>query len=761
MFELRTLWLPCLAWLMPWSMSVHALEGMWRPQSATSIAAQASALDLPIDTKLLANPESAPLGAIVNFGTCTGTLVSPDGLILTNQHCLLGSLQVASTNDRNLVQDGFLARTRAEEIPIDPNLRATLLLDRIDATRGILRGAQRAKGRRRFEQVDRIGKSMVDHCERDPDLRCDLSVFDGGGRFELLRQFELRDIRLVWVPPADAANFGGEFDNWMWPRHAADVALVRAYVAPDGRAETHDAGNVPYRSRQWLRTSARGIVDGESIWLAGFPSRTSRNRTASELANVIEWQYPRSIRAMNEVMDVIDAAAKETPGIGLKYSAMHQSIANYEKNFRGQLAGFIERDSLRLKQEEEARFRAWITGDGERERRYGEDVAALDAHLARWRARRERDFVHSTVLVSGGAVAQGLGLARDLYRLSLARERPDHRRDSGFQERDEFKFAARVQAFDKRFDLEVDQRLFEVWLARYLALPQDDRIPEFERWLGNASDHPEATVETFRDRIDALFRDTRVTERSTRERWLSATSDDLIDDDDPMMQLAVALFPALQRFEIEFKHWNGDDARYRSAYLGAYKAFRKAEGRPYYPDANGSLRVTLGRIMGQPAVPATDLPWLTTMDGLLAKRTGESPFAYPDNMLALARARGFGAYGLPGTPSRLPINFLSDLDIAGGNSGSPTINARGELVGVAFDTTWETVPSNWVFDADRARTIHVDARYWLWLLDHVFRADALLREMGITPTSGKGPVETEATARESPLPEPESDDDSL
>lgn len=709
-----------------------ALEGLWLPQSTPAIDAQAKSVGLDLDAAALADPAAAPLGAIVGFGTCTGALVSPDGLILTNQHCLLASLQLASTPERNLVQDGFLAQTRADELPIDPNLRGTLLLDRIDATRGILRGAQRSKGRRRFEQVDRIGKRMVDHCERDPNLRCELSMLDGGGSFELMRQFELRDIRLVWVPPADAANFGGEFDNWMWPRHAADVALVRAWVAPDGSSRSFDAANVPYKARHWFRTATSGVQDGEPVWLAGFPSRTNRNRTAAELANVIEWQYPRSIRAMNEVLAVIEAEAAARPEVGLKYAAIEQSLANYEKNFRGQLEGFAERDSLRIKQDEEARFRAWLAADRARERRYGKDVAALDDHLARWRARRERDFVHGTILVSGGAVAQGLGLARDLLRLSVARERPDHRRDQGFQERDEFRFAARVAAFDKRYDPIVDRRLFEVWLSRYLALPQDDRIPEFERWLGARADDPSATVADFREKVDTLYGDTRVHERATRDRWLTAPPWDLTEEQDPMMQLAITLFPALQRHELAFRQWNGDDARYRSAYLQAWAAFRAAGGQPYYPDANGSLRVTIGRVAGH----AADGSWQTTMAGLLAKRTGTTPYEFPDDLLASAEAGQFGRWRLAGDGNDLSVNFLTDLDIAGGNSGSPTINGRGELVGVAFDTTWETVPSNWVFDAARTRTIHVDARYWLWLLDMAPGAAPLLREMGIENAPG-------------------------
>ncbi|MBK8285621.1 MAG: S46 family peptidase [Ahniella sp.] len=727
----RLLLLICLSWLALWPACARALEGLWPPYATEALTAQAKQVGLQIDVPALADPDGAPLGAVVSFGSCTGVLVSPDGLILTNQHCLLGSLQLASSQERQILRDGFLAGTRADELAFDPNLRVYLLADRLDATRGILRGGQRARGRRRFETVNRISKRMIDHCERDPDLRCELSVLNGGREFELLRQRELRDVRLVYVPPMEVANFGGEFDNWMWPRHAADVALVRVWVAPDGSSRTFDADNVPYRSRHWLRTSTAGVELGEPVWLAGFPSRTNRNRTAAELQNVIEWQYPRSIKAMNEVMAVIEAAGEADPKVAMKYAAMLQSIANYEKNFRGQLEGFSARDSLKVKQADEARFKAWLHGTRERERRYAKDVAALDAHLERWRAQRERDFVHGTVLVSGGAVAQGLGLARDLYRLNLARSRPEHRRDAGFQPRDEYRFVARVQSFDRRFDPSVDRQLFEVWLARYLLLPEDQRIPEFEEWLGAKTFRPDTQVADYRDRVDDLFNGTRVAELDTRERWLAAFPGTLDQDPDPMMQLAVKLFPALQRMELEFKRWNGDDARFRSGYLDAYEAFRKSDQRPFYPDANGGLRVTLGTVQAPGGIQGSHL---TTMSSLMAKVSGEPPFVFPDPLLRMARQRQFGRYALPGSEPDLPINFLSDLDIAGGNSGSPTLNADGELVGLAFDTTWETVPSNWVFDAERARTIHVDARYWLWLLDEVSNAQSLLKEMGVMRT---------------------------
>lgn len=716
---------------------VWALEGMWPPDSGAALHTEASALGLSWPDSGDLQPDQPPLSAVVSLGTCTGVLVSPDGLILTNQHCLMASLQVGSETGTDLLKDGYLARKRSDELALDPNLRIYLLNDQIDATRGVLRGAVRSRGRTRYERVDRVSKRMVDHCERQPDLRCELLVSDGGGRFELVRQIELRDIRLVYAPPANVANFGGEFDNWMWPRHAADVALIRAYVAPDGSSREYAADNVPYRSRHWLRTSRAGYQPGDPVWLAGFPVRTHRNRTAAELANVIEWQYPRSIQAMNEVMAAINLEGKRRPEVMQKYGAILQSLSNYEKNFRGQLSGFAARRAIDIKRREETKFRDWLKADSERAERYWSDVEALDDHLARWQSQRERDFVYTSVLSGGGAVAQALGLARDLYRWSLASQKPAYQRDFGYQRRDAYKFAARVESFDKRFDLRLDQRLFEIWLSRYLALPGAQRIPELDRWLGVPAKADNVALADVQARIDALFRGTGVGDLAVRRQWLHASPTSLERSKDPMMQLAITLYPAIRRFEKEFKVWNGDDARFRAGYLDAYQAYRDSLGHPYYPDANGSLRLTLGSVRGD--LPG-DLPvsrYQTSMAGLLAKVREERDFQYPEPMLSLARRGAFGEYADPKLGGDLPVNFLTDLDITGGNSGSPTINAEGELIGLAFDTTWDSVPSNWVYDSERTRTIHVDARYWLWLLDDVLHADALLVEMGVPPKASR------------------------
>lgn len=712
----------------------RALEGMWPPEAVGVAVTEAASLDLLWPDQGF-EPNAAPLSAVVSLGTCTGVLVSPDGLIMTNQHCLLPSLQVGSNEETDLLRDGFLARDRKDERAIDPNLRVYLVQEQIDVTRPVLRGSVRSKGRTRYERVDRVSKGMVEHCERFGDRRCDLLVSNGGGEFQLVRQLELRDLRLVYAPPTAAANFGGEFDNWMWPRHAADIALLRAYVAPDGSSSEYAEDNVPYRSRHWLPTSRAGFRPGDPVWLAGFPSRTHRNRTAAELANVIEWQYPRSIQAMNEVMAAINLEGKRRPEVMQKYGAILQSLANYEKNFRGQLSGFAKRDALDLKRIDERSFRDWLKADSERAERYWSDVQALDAHLARWQSQRERDFVYTSVLSGGGAVAQGLGLARDLYRWSVASQKPAYQRDFGYQRRDAYRFRARVENFDKRFDLTLDQRLFEIWLTRYLALPANQRIAELDRWLGLPAKAERPTLAAVQARIDALFRGTRVGELHTREQWLHASPTSLERSKDPMMQLAITLYPAIRRFEKEYKEWQGDDARYRAGYLNALRAYRDTQGRPYYPDANGGLRLTFGSIRGDLPGDLAQSRYRTSMSELLAKVSESPDFRYPEPMLGLAQRGQFGRYGEPALGGDLAVNFLSDLDITGGNSGSPTINAKGELIGLAFDTTWDSVPSNWVFDPERTRTIHVDARYWLWLLDEVMHADALLVEMGLTPVA--------------------------
>ncbi len=705
--------------------SVSADEGMWPPSQLPSIEAKLKARGLELDAKDLSSLTEYPLNAIVGLGFCTGSFLSPEGLVVTNHHCGFGIVQFNSTKEKNLMADGFLANDFTAELPADPNQRLYVTEAISDVTERLTRGLDGVGGLKRFTTADRRSKQVVAECERDPGYRCDVYNFNGGRNYLMIKQLEIKDVRLVYAPSEQIGNFGGDVDNWMWPRHTGDFTFLRAYVGPDGKPAPFHKDNQPYRPKSWLKVDPKGLSVGDYAMVTGYPGRTNRSRLAEELRDAIEFSYPRGIKHMGESLQTIERATKDRPDAAIKYASTVQSISNGYKNQQGQLEGFARTTAVADKAAEEARLLVWIEADAVRKAKYGGAVAGLKAELARIRALRETELYGNTLLAMGPTL---YGVARDLYKLARERRKPDAERSFGFQQRDEIKFKGRMAVVDKRYDAEVDRALFELALGRYLGLDKVARIPELDDALG--IDRDGMVVADLDARLDALYANSKLADLAARMALVDAKPRDFERSGDSFVQFALALFPAFERMDLEGKARIGNDGRYRAAYLDALIAFRQSEGRPAYPDANNSLRVTYGTVTGYSPKDGVAHTEFTTLEGLLAKVTDQDPFLHPKRATELMRSKHYGPYADPKLGT-VPVNFLSNVDITGGNSGSPTLNKRGELVGLVFDGNWESVSASWVYNPALTRAIHVDIRYMLWVMDEVDQADRLIREMGL------------------------------
>lgn len=713
-----------------------AAEGMWQPRQLPAIADALTAAGYDRDPRAIADLDRHPMDAVVSIGGCSASFVSPEGLVVTNHHCAYGTIQINSTGERNLLRDGFLAADRAAELPGDPNLRV-FVTDRIDDVTAEVRAAIDAAGddgAAAWAAYDAKSKALVAACEAAGPYRCELATFHGGLEFNLVRQLEIRDVRLVHAPAGAIGKFGGDVDNWMWPRHTGDYAFLRAYVDRDGKPAAPSKDNVPYRPKSWLRIASEGPKAGDFVMVAGYPGRTNRWRLSEELEDTIAWTMPTVIAANRETLRIIDEATRDRPDAAVKYASAVAGLNNTLKNFEGQLAGFSTvggKQQRRRKALAEGAMAMQLqaAGDATATAR----VAALRAQIAANRARRERDFAVGAIvpLATGTTRSGGTGLlatASDLYRLALERGKPDAQREAGFQARDEVRIRGRLEAFDRRYDPAVDRALLRHRITAYAALPAASRLPEFDAWLGISGDQPDlAGVDA---RLDALYAGTRLGDAKTRMGWFEAGPDALRDSGDSALALVAALQPAIARIEAEAKAAAGRDLALRPAWMQAMIRFQQGQGRAVYPDANGTLRVTYGNIKGYaPRDGVTYLPF-TTLAGIVEKTTGVEPFDTPAKQIDAIGKRQ-GADLRDAALGDVPVNFLSDLDVTGGNSGSPTLNARGELVGLLFDMTWESVASNWVFNPALTRAIHVDARYMVWVMREVDGATHLLREMGV------------------------------
>lgn len=692
--------------------SAAADEGMWLPSQTGALASTLKEAGLEIDPAVLADLQTAPLNAIVSLGGCSASFLSREGLIATNHHCVYGSIQYNSKPGQNYLADGFLAKTLRDELPAAPGTRAYVIEDLRLVTDEILAGVTDGmSGLERFEKIESNRKALIGDCEAQESRRCDVRPYFGGASYYLQQQLEIKDVRLVYAPAGGVGNFGGEVDNWQWPRHTGDFGFYRAYVAPDGASRPFDKANVPYRPKSHLKIAAKGLEEGDFVMLAGFPGVTDRLRTAGEAEYYYSSFYPKQQALLTEYSDQIARATAGNEDATIKYASIIRGSDNYKKKLLGQMAGA---DAVRLSERkgaEERAFRAWVAKDRARNAKYGPAIAALDAVVG-----ETNDALTTSQIFGLINRAQLLSAARDLYRWAQEREKPDADRAPGYQDRDRQFFTERLTQIDRRFVPSTDRALFENALAEYRKLPLEKRDAAFDNAVASIG-------------MDRLYAETKLGDLKTRLGLMEASAADIAASEDPFLKLAVALSPGDLERERIGKDRAGRTQKARAACMEAMFAYAKTEGRTLYPDANGSLRFTYGKITGK---SRDGLSWtsFTTAEGLAEKHTGKAPFNAPAKMLAAIEKKDYGRYASPELET-LPVNYLSTVDITNGNSGSATLNAKGEFVGLAFDGTLDGVIADWWYEPSINRTIHVDSRFMLWTMDKIDGAKRLLQEMGV------------------------------
>lgn len=698
--------------------TAHADEGMWMPSQLPDIARQLKAAGFKGQARDLAELAQPPMNAVVKVGGASGAFVSQDGLVLTNHHVAFGVIQYNSKPGRDLIQDGYIAADRAGELPANPDYRVlvTTGFDRI--TDRILAGTSGKQGRAYYDAVDSATKSVVAECEREPGYRCSVANMYYGTDFYLVRQLELRDVRLVYAPPNAIGNYGGEVDNFVWPRHAGDFTLLRAYVGKDGKPADYAPDNVPYVPPSHLQVSTRNVKEGDFAMLAGYPGVTFRHRMASEFANQIQWQLPSRVALYQEMIDVVEGTAAKDEAARVAYASQVRGFKNTLKRAQGELDGLRRSDAARVRREDEAAMFAWLATQPDVAATKA-DIAAAQAVLDKSVATRERDQLIGAIQ----SQTQLLRAAITVQRLASERTKPDAQRESGYQQRDEALITGQLKQAQRRYAPQVEKALLTELLTQYQALPAAQRIAEFDAVFGT-------TPAQLARNLEAMYAGTQLGDEANRLAAMQADTATLSASRDTLLKAAATLMPALRRLDDEAKASTGELLRLRPAYMRALIAFRGSQGRAVYPDANSTLRVSYGRISAMDPRDGVHYRPLTTVQGIVEKHTGEDPFDAPRPLLDAIAKGDFGSTAEP-TLGTQTVNLLTNLDTTGGNSGSPVLDAQGKLIGLNFDSNWEAVSASWMFDPRFKRAIHVDMRYLRWLLARVYPAPHLLREMNL------------------------------
>ncbi|MBA3486209.1 MAG: S46 family peptidase [Lysobacter sp.] len=691
---------------------------MWLPSQLPDIADALRAAGFQGDPGDLAELAKPPMNAVVRVGGGTGAFVSGDGLVLTNHHVAFGVIQYNSRPDRDLIGNGFIAADRAAELPANPDYRVlvTTGFDRI--TDRILADARGQQGRAYYDAVDRATTAVIAECEREPGTRCSVANMHYGTDFYRVRQLELRDVRLVYAPPEAIGNYGDEIDNFMWPRHSGDFTLLRAYVGPDGKPADHSPDNIPYAPPAHLQIATEHVRDGDFAMLAGYPGITFRHRMASEFANQIQWQLPSRVELTGGLIETARTAIADDAQTRILYASQMAGWQNTLKRAQGELDGLRRSDAVRVRRDDEDAMLAWLAGQPDAGA-IQSDIDAAQQVLDEAVAMRERDQLLGAIQ----SQTQLLGAALTLQRLASERTRPDPERESGYQQRDEALIKGQLEQVQRRYAAGVEKALLANLLRQYQALPPAQHVPEWDAVFGTTSAELDA-------RLDALYAGTGLGDEAQRLGWLDAEPAEVTSAGDPLLQAASTLLPAILRLEAQDKQRQGELMRLRPAYMRALIGFRGSQGRAVYPDANRTLRVSYGAISTMdPRDGVRYLP-LTTVGGIVEKHTGKAPFDAPAALLAAIAKGDFGSTADPQLGTQT-VNLLTNLDTTGGNSGSPVLDARGQLIGLNFDSNWEAVSASWMFDPRYKRAIHVDMRYMRWLMAKVYPAPHLLQEMNL------------------------------
>jgi hypothetical protein len=692
-------------------------DGMWMPHQMKALDLQA--LGLKMDPGDLYKTDGTGLmSAVVNLGGGTGEFVSPEGLVLTNHHVAYGAIQRASSKANDYITDGFMARTRAEEIPAQ-GYTVGVLLGYEDVTAKVNATFKpKMTPRQRYDAFEKAQKEIIAAAEKGArDLRCTLASMYNGNAYYLFTFKQIRDVRLVFAPPQDLGNYGGEIDNWMWPRHTCDFSFLRAYVAPDGTAADYSPSNVPYKPKVWLKVSLEGFKEGDFTFVMGYPGRTYRNYALAELKNDQE-NMAKRIKDAQDLIAFYEAAGKADKEIEIRYAGLVKGLYNGLKNRQGKLEGFVKYDLLAKKAAQEKELLDWIAADPARAKTYGGAAAALEAFLARQKAFGAKTEILNGLLGGSTILSQAYTIVRAVPEL----QKPDKDREQAYQERNLPRLKQAIQLAERGYVFATDRELMKWTLKRLRAAHPDPAAwPASVRGLAAGTDDEAAA------RVDAMYAATALGDPAKRLELLGLKPAQLTAVEDPFLKLAAAMESELKVAREESKGLGQEGADLKRTYEAAILEMRKGA---YAPDANGTIRFTYGPVMGYAPRDAVWYLPQTTVKGVLEKETGEFPFMVPEKIKALWKARDFGPYA-DAQLGDVPACFLNTTNVTGGNSGSPTLNAKGEQVGIIFDMTYESVIGDYYVIPELQRSISVDIRYVLWVTDKFSGASHIIREMGL------------------------------
>ena len=690
-------------------------EGMYPISELARLDLASRGLELDVE-KIFNTEETCLIDGICRVNGCTGSFVSGDGLIITNHHCAYRAIQSASSATQDYLRNGFSAPDRVSEIP------ATGYVVRItesftDVSDQVLEVIQSGMSfGERTRAVDRRRKEIEKAAEQaNPNMRAEVAEMFTGKTYVLFLYTFIKDVRLVFAPPASVGAFGGDVDNWEWPRHTGDFSFMRAYVSPEGKSVEYSKDNVPYQPKTFIPVAAEGVDEGDFVMLLGYPGRTARHKTASFLRYEENVRLPYVVKNYQWQISEMEKASEGDRAVALKHTSRIKGLANVEKRSRGQLKGLRRAGIVAARSADETRLQSFIDGVPERRSRFGgllDEIAAVYEEMT-------RSAEYELNLQNLRSASRLMSMAFTIFDAAVERQKEDLERESQYMDRNFDRTLARLRLTFRDLHLPTDKVILRGMLERLSKNNSARNLPALQKSLESKE-----AADRF---VDTLFEYTRLSDAEFLDSCLKMTPDELRKADDSFLNLVVDLYPEFCRLRDLNKEREGRLGRAYGELLTVKRMFLDTN---FVPDANGTLRLTFGTIRGYSPEDAVYKSPITTLGGVVAKTTGEEPFVTPQRILDLHAAKEFGRFVHPKL-NDIPVAILYDTDTTGGNSGSPILNSKGELVGVNFDRAFEATINDFAWNQSYSRSLGVDVRYALWITGKVFGATHLLDEMGV------------------------------
>jgi len=641
--------------------------------------------------------------AIVIFGGgCTGEIVSDKGLLLTNHHCGYGYIQAQSSVEHNYLRDGFWAKTIAEEQPI-PGLKVSFFIRIEDVTEQIktkftdeMTEVQRQKII--TETGDEIQKKASEGGKYNAMVR---SFFDSNS-FYLLVYEVYSDVRFVGAPPSSIGKFGHDTDNWMWPRHTGDFSVFRVYMSPEGKAAAYSDKNVPLKPKYSLPVSLKGVKKDDFTMIVGFPGRTNRYLTSFGIDELIGISNTNRIKIRGIRQDIMLEDMKADEKINIQYASKFSRSSNYWKNSIGMNRGLTKLNVKATKQETEEKFKKWVAADPQRQSKYGNAIELLENA---YKGRKDYQYVGQYI---GETMIQGIEIFGFALRVNRMLDAPD-------------KITEFAKDFFKDYSKPTDQKIAVAMLNLYMADVEEEYYPAF------ITEEIKAKLNgDVKNYVDDLYQKSLFANEKEFFEFMK-NYDKAKLQEDPAFKAALTINDVNTKVTKASEPFDTDLAKGRRLFLAGLMEMDKTKN--FYPDANSTIRLTYGKVGDYRPKDGVIYDYITTLDGVIEKEIpGDFEFDVPARLKELYQKKDYGVYGQNG---KLVVCFTSNNDITGGNSGSPIMNGKGELIGLAFDGNWEAMSGDIAFEPALQKTINVDIRYVLWVMDIYAGAKHLVDEMKI------------------------------